>query len=251
MKVGIITDVHGNSAALKAVLQRLDYFHHVERIYCLGDMIGIGPDTNEVLDILFSRDDILMVTGNHDEAILALANGQTYPNSHLPVYDHHEWILSHLQPTFIPGLSSLPRWREEEIAGVTCLFIHYAYRKGREQMKIADDPLCSIVEPSLFQMERIFSSRSEEMICFGHHHPHHYFKGNHQTYLNPGSLGCSFSVTAPFAVVTIDNGKLDIECEHVSYDNTSFLLSYERLQVPSRDFILQTFHGNQIANYKK
>jgi hypothetical protein len=53
-----------------------------ERIYCLGDMIGIGPDTNEVLGLLFSRMDSSMITGNHDEAILALLKREEYPLSH-------------------------------------------------------------------------------------------------------------------------------------------------------------------------
>ncbi|MNW16961.1 hypothetical protein D3C71_2159920 [compost metagenome] len=40
--------------------------------FCLEDMIGIGPDTNEVLNLLFSRNDVSMIIGNHNEAVLAL-----------------------------------------------------------------------------------------------------------------------------------------------------------------------------------
>lgn len=80
MKIGIITDIHGNAPALKAVLQEMDQREEIEGVYCLGDMIGIGPDTNEVLNLLFSRKDIAMITGNHDEAILALLKGEEYPS---------------------------------------------------------------------------------------------------------------------------------------------------------------------------
>jgi hypothetical protein len=38
-----------------------------------GDIIGIGPHRN--LDLLFSRKNLSMITGNHDEAVLALLNG--------------------------------------------------------------------------------------------------------------------------------------------------------------------------------
>lgn len=54
-------------------------------------MIGIGPYSNEVLHLLFSRKDVSMITGNHDEAVLALAKGEEYPTSHSSVRseEHH------------------------------------------------------------------------------------------------------------------------------------------------------------------
>lgn len=79
MKVAIITDVHGNASALKAVLRDIDQREDIDRLYCLGDMVGIGPDTNEVLELLFSRNDVSMITGNHDEAVLAIINGESHP----------------------------------------------------------------------------------------------------------------------------------------------------------------------------
>jgi hypothetical protein len=48
-------------------------------------MLGFGPDSNEVLEMLFSRSVVSMITGNHDEAILALAKGEEYPQSHFHV----------------------------------------------------------------------------------------------------------------------------------------------------------------------
>ncbi len=73
------SDIHGNGPALKAVLKEIDERRDVDHIYCLGDMLGMGPDSNEVLEMLFSRSDVSMLTGNHDEAILALAEGEEYP----------------------------------------------------------------------------------------------------------------------------------------------------------------------------
>ena len=66
MKLAIITDIHGNELALKAVLHEIDQRGDITGIWCLGDMIAMGPDSNEVLDILFGRSDIRMITGNHD-----------------------------------------------------------------------------------------------------------------------------------------------------------------------------------------
>ncbi|GIN58170.1 hypothetical protein J8TS2_24890 [Lederbergia ruris] len=74
MKFAVLTDIHGNYPALRAVLKEIDRRDDIEHIFCLGDMIAIGPDTNEVLETLFSRKDVSMITGNHDEAVLALVN---------------------------------------------------------------------------------------------------------------------------------------------------------------------------------
>ena len=50
MKYGIITDIHNNVAALRAVLKRLDQMN-CDRIICCGDMIGIGPNPEETVQL--------------------------------------------------------------------------------------------------------------------------------------------------------------------------------------------------------
>ncbi|MGA9227014.1 MAG: metallophosphoesterase family protein [Mesobacillus sp.] len=64
MKFAVITDIHGNAPALTAVLNEIHRMKKIEQIYCLGYLIGIGPDTNELLEILYSRIDVSMITGN-------------------------------------------------------------------------------------------------------------------------------------------------------------------------------------------
>lgn len=246
MRIGIITDVHGNATALKAVLDELDNLKRVDQIYCLGDMVGIGPDSNEVLDMLFSRHDISMITGNHDEAILALATGQEYPKSHSSVRQHHQWILDRMDKAFLKKLAQLPRLIKHNIEGISILFIHYQIRKGKLNEPISNDPFSSIVVPSLVNLNSLFEDRNEDIICFGHHHPIQYFKEKNRIFLNPGSLGCNNKATAPYAVVTLSDGKVEIALEEAKYENNTFLESYHKLEVPDREFILKVFYGSQI-----
>ncbi|MCR2822116.1 metallophosphoesterase family protein [Lederbergia panacisoli] len=246
MRIGIITDIHGNAAALKAVLDELDNRNRVDHIYSLGDMIGIGPNSNEVLDMLFSRNDISMITGNHDEAILALATGQKYPKSHSHVREHHQWILDRMDKDFLTKLAQLPRLIEKNIEGTSILFMHYHIGKGKLSQPISKDPFSSIVEPSLANLNSLFNDRNEDVIFYGHHHPIQCFKGKNRTFLNPGSLGCNNKATAPYAVVTLLDGMIEIELEEANYENITFLESYHKLKVPDREFILKAFHGNQI-----
>lgn len=246
MKIGVIADIHSNAAALKAVLNDFDKRRDIEHIYCLGDMIGIGPDTNEVLKILFSRKDVSMITGNHDEAVLAILKGEEHPLSHSHAREHHQWIADNMDKSFIPKLEKLPRTITFKIEGNSVLFIHYHIEQTKLNEHISKDPFSKIVEPSLDNLLSLFKENEESLICFGHHHPIHFFEDNDTIFLNPGSLGCNSKPTAPYSVVDIRKEKITVSFEEVSYDNTKFLESYELLQVPERDFLIKVFHGNQL-----
>lgn len=65
MVYGLISDVHGNLEALHSVLAALS---RVERLLCLGDIVGYGPNPGECLDALRERPDFTCVAGNHDLA---------------------------------------------------------------------------------------------------------------------------------------------------------------------------------------
>lgn len=246
MKIGVIADIHGNAAALKAVLNDFDKRRDIEHIYCLGDMIGIGPNTNEVLKILFTRKDVSMITGNHDEAVLALLKGEEHPLSHSHASEHHQWIADNMDKGFIPKLEQLPRTIASTIEGNSVLFSHYHIEHAKLNEHISKDPFSKIVEPSLDNLRSLFKESEERLICFGHHHPIHFFEDNDTIFLNPGSLGCNSKATAPYSVVDIGKDKITVRFEEVSYDNKKFLESYELLQVPKRDFLIKVFHGNQL-----
>ncbi len=63
----IISDIHGNQEALRAVLQDIGD-QNVDQIYCLGDVIGYGPDPCACIDLC--REFQLCLLGNHDNGAL-------------------------------------------------------------------------------------------------------------------------------------------------------------------------------------
>jgi predicted phosphodiesterase len=67
MRVAVISDVHGNLAALDAVLAAIDV-DPVDAVWCLGDIVGYGPQPNECCDLVRRRAD-LSLCGNHDLAV--------------------------------------------------------------------------------------------------------------------------------------------------------------------------------------
>lgn len=67
MRVLVISDIHANDTALQAVLQDAG---SVDSTWCLGDLVGYGPDPNQVVDRLRSLRNLTCILGNHDAAVL-------------------------------------------------------------------------------------------------------------------------------------------------------------------------------------
>ena len=68
MRIGIISDIHANLVALEKVLQVMG---PVDKLWCLGDVVGYGPDPNESIACLLAQPNLeICLTGNHDWAAL-------------------------------------------------------------------------------------------------------------------------------------------------------------------------------------
>ena len=67
MKRAIVSDIHGNIEALEAVLADIAQ-QTVDSIYCLGDIVGYGPNPRECIDRVLSFDQSIL--GNHDQGAL-------------------------------------------------------------------------------------------------------------------------------------------------------------------------------------
>ena len=65
MRYAVITDIHANVFALQAVLKEIDELK-VDKIVCLGDIVGGGAYPDETVQLIRKRGDILCVKGNHD-----------------------------------------------------------------------------------------------------------------------------------------------------------------------------------------
>ena len=68
MRTAIISDIHSNHSALEAVLADIDQ-RKVQRIICLGDIIGYGPDPVACADLVAERCEWSLL-GNHDFGVL-------------------------------------------------------------------------------------------------------------------------------------------------------------------------------------
>ena len=67
MKIAVISDIHGNLEALNAVLSDMEVYR-VDRMVCLGDLIGYGPDPEAVVGKVANLG-MLCLQGNHEAAL--------------------------------------------------------------------------------------------------------------------------------------------------------------------------------------
>jgi len=71
-QIAVISDIHGNVQALRAVLQSIEE-RGIPTIICLGDVVGYGANPNECIDLLKERD-IPTIAGNHDHAAVGMVD---------------------------------------------------------------------------------------------------------------------------------------------------------------------------------
>jgi predicted phosphodiesterase len=71
MRVLVISDVHANRTALEAVLADAG---EVDATWCLGDLVGYGPDPEASVEIIRSIPNLTCIKGNHDAAALDSSN---------------------------------------------------------------------------------------------------------------------------------------------------------------------------------
>lgn len=79
MRYAILSDIHANLEALRAVLGRIAELG-ADRIVCLGDVVGYNANPNECVDIVRSEE-ITCIMGNHDAA----AGGLEEPDNFNPL----------------------------------------------------------------------------------------------------------------------------------------------------------------------
>ncbi|MDW7988421.1 MAG: metallophosphoesterase family protein, partial [candidate division WOR-3 bacterium] len=69
MRIAILSDIHSNLEALNAVLEYIND-KNIEKIICLGDIVGYGASPNECIEVLLKLSPIFTVAGNHDFGVL-------------------------------------------------------------------------------------------------------------------------------------------------------------------------------------
>jgi putative phosphoesterase len=166
MRIGIISDIHGNYEALTAVLAELDK-RSVSEIYCLGDVVGYYSQVNECCEELRVRK-IPCIMGNHDWYV---AGGGFCPRSK-SVNDCLVYQRKVITEENIDWLRSFPVQR---FVG-NIHMVHGGWT----------DPIDEyLLDPNA----EYFSKINGEVFMSGHTHIQSLYHFDGKVYCNPGSVG--------------------------------------------------------------
>ncbi len=98
----ILSDIHANGTALEAVLEAAA--GRWDRAVCLGDLVGYGPDPNEVVSRIRSLA-AMAIRGNHDKAGCGLDDGEDFNDAARQAV---LWTRENLAPENLEYLRALP-----------------------------------------------------------------------------------------------------------------------------------------------
>jgi predicted phosphodiesterase len=170
VKKAIISDIHGNLEALEAVLADIKS-QGITEIYCLGDVVGYGPNPRECIDLIM--DCKLVLLGNHDQGAMFDPDGFN-ASAEKAIF----WTRTQLEAGNEPRSMREKRWefladRPRQFKEGKNLFVHGSARNPLNEYVFPEDIY------NQRKMERIFSL--VENYCFqGHTHVPGVFTENMQ-----------------------------------------------------------------------
>lgn len=102
MRILVISDIHANLTALETVLQDAGA---VDAVWCLGDLVGYGPDPNDCVRLVRQQANLVCLLGNHDAAALGRIPIETFnQDARLSI----EWLQRVLDQGNSEWLAGLP-----------------------------------------------------------------------------------------------------------------------------------------------
>ena len=244
MRQAIVSDIHGNLVALRAVLADIEE-QKIDEIVCLGDVIGYGPRPRECLQYALDFRPTLM--GNHEEAVLygavgfnekarsaidwtrdeLLSAGATGEQEHL-VQDRELWdFIGGLQKTYRDGdvtyAHGSPRDPTREYVFTQDRFDHH---KMDDIFSAFDGRVCFVGHthiPGVFEEDYSFQGPSEVELL--------YPLGDKKALVNVGSVGQPRDGDPRACYVVFD-----FECvrfQRVSYDVEETIRGFAQTPLPS------------------
>lgn len=207
MKVGLLSDIHGNADALRAML---DEFHRqgIHELLFLGDLVGYYPFASECLPLL-AEFEVLSVRGNHDQVALDCHSAQIKPSeAYTRDYGHAlERSLAEQNDDLIAFLTEMPLTRRIERGGRVLQLVHGA----------PWDPLEGRVYPDFGDWDR-FDDSEPDLVLLGHTHYPFQHRHNSALIINPGAVGQARHRSGVACAAVLDLEPLTATLVELPYD---------------------------------
>ncbi len=241
MRILIISDIHANLVALQAVLTDAGKF---DRIWCLGDVVGYGPEPNACIEKLRTFD-LLCLAGNHDWAALGKLDLEEFnPDARRAAIwtrdqltlDSRNWL--HALPERVPtqeehftlvhGSPRYPIWEYVLTPAV-----------ARINFDFFDTPLCLMGHthvPVLYRYHQGDLGHREDQMATAEPLPENsaIILGPERMMINPGSVGQPRDGDPRAAYAILDLETLALSHHRVTYDIVATQSKMEQAELPTR-----------------
>ena len=220
MPILIVSDIHANLTALEAVLKDAG---DVDGVWCLGDLVGYGPDPNECIARISALKNLVCLLGNHDAAALNQIDIEAFNHE---AKKSIQWLFSILTQESIDFLMGLP---ERKVLDKVTL-VHGSPRNpvweyildlntAKKNFDYFSTPFCFVGHthlPLIYQFDGtrsgVILTASEEGVAT---------PMVERSMFNPGSVGQPRDHNPLASYALFDPSKLTWENHRVPYDITS------------------------------
>jgi putative phosphoesterase len=205
LRIAVISDIHSNLDALQAVTSQLPKH---DALLCLGDIVGYGPQPNEVISYLQGQNPSVVLTGNHDYAIVT---------GDVAGFTHHAadaiiWTRSQISQENLDYLRGLLPSAKLEMEGTKMALFHGSPR----------NPLTEYIFPGISssQARELILEGGANLVLLGHTHMPMVYTFEGQMLANPGSVGQprDGDPRASFGMLNILDGHFSFDIIRVKYD---------------------------------
>ncbi|MGD2040348.1 MAG: metallophosphoesterase family protein [Anaerolineae bacterium] len=218
MRILVISDIHSNLEAFEAVLADAG---SVDQVWCLGDVVGYGPDPNACVDLLRSVPH-QAIAGNHDWATLGKLDLNDFnPDARAA----NLWNRKQLRPDNLDYLRALP---EQRVEGSFTLahgsprhpIWEYVIYESTAEAAFAyfETPICLVGHthtPAIFRQAESSEGRSCEALVPSWYVTTQLRPG--RWIVNPGSVGQPRDGDPGASYAIVDSEALAVEHRRVSY----------------------------------
>jgi len=234
MRILIISDIHSNLTALDAVLTDAGEF---DAAWCLGDLVGYGPDPNECIAKVRALPNLRCIIGNHDAAALDQIDTKTF---NLEARQALEWTQKTLTETSVSFLSSLQQ--KIEINNVTLTHGSprhpvWEYLMDSQTAALNFDyfstPYCFVGHTHL----PVVYTRKEKKLVVYKPTPNNKITLSPRTIINPGSVGQPRDHDPRAAYVIYNPGENTWDYRRLTYDIPAVQTRMVNAQLPERHIV--------------
>ena len=245
MRYGIVSDVHANIQAWKAVLRDMRK-EGVDAVLCLGDVIGYGPNPVEVLDSCYEHVDYFIL-GNHDAVIGNRLNSSLFNDNAKFLI---EWTRDQLSDSAADFFSDMPLRMEGD--GFVCAHAELAMPGRFNYIYEAQDAIESFTSteapvmfvghthfPAKFRFDLNSNLVHQDLCTSG------YLQTNERYLINVGSVGDPRDGNTTASYCIYDADKNYITYRQVPFDIKGFRRNLLKAELPIQPYFLSVYDGSE------